>query len=291
MKPAAFDFKRPDSLDEVVSILAESGGEAKILAGGQSLVPLLNFRMLRPAILVDINRVKELSFLEPDGAGLRLGALTRHHTLETSPLVRERFPVLTNAMAHVAHLAIRNRGTTGGSLSHADPAAELPMMAMLLDAEIHTRSASGTRVHAAADFFLGPLTSVLEEDEIVTQIVLPALPPGTGWAFEEFAQRSGDFAIAAVAALVGLTNGRIAEARLALMGVDETPVRLRELEAELVGETPSPVLARAVAERARTMVSPNTDLKASADYRRHLVAAILERVLVTAWTRAGERLQ
>ena len=291
MKPAAFDYARPDSIEEVVSILAEGGGDAKILAGGQSLMPLLNFRMLRPTILVDINRVKELAFLEPDGRGLRIGALTRHHTLETSPDVRERFPVLADAMAHVAHLAIRNRGTTGGSLSHADPAAELPMMALLLDAEIRTRAPKGQGTYAAADFFLGPLTSALGEDEIVTEIVLPGLPDGTGWAFEEFAQRSGDFAIAAVAATVTLESGRIVEARLGLMGVDETPVRLRDVEAALVGETPGPDLARDVAERARGAVNPNTDLKASADYRRHLVSALTERVFTRAVGRAVPVLQ
>ena len=286
MKPAAFDYVRPDSLDEAVSILGRHGGEAKILAGGQSLVPLLNFRMLRPAILVDINRVAELAYLREDGAGLRIGALTRHHTLETSPRVRERFPVLADAMAHVAHLAVRNRGTIGGSLSHADPAAELPMMAMLLDAEIHTRSASGTRTHAARDFFLGPLTSALEEDEIVTEVALPGLAEGTGWAFEEFAQRKGDFAIAAVAVTIMREGDRIAEVRLALMGVDETPVRLRDVEAELAGETWSDDLVAAAAERARHAVQPNSDLKASADYRRHLVAAITRRVLATAWQRS-----
>jgi carbon-monoxide dehydrogenase medium subunit len=288
VKPAAFDFMCPETLDEVVSILASSGGDAKILAGGQSLVPLLNFRMLRPGVLVDINRVSELSFLDADGSGLRIGALTRHHALETSSIVRERFPVLADAMTHVAHLAIRNRGTTGGSLSHADPAAELPMMAVLLDAMIHTRAGGARRVHAAQDFFLGPLTSALGEDEIVTEIVLPGLPPGTGWAFEEFAQRSGDFAIAAVAALIGLQDGRIREARLALTGVDETPVRLREVEADLLGETPSPALAQAAAQRARVAINPNTDLKASSEYRRHLVAGIVERVLMVAWSRAGE---
>ena len=179
MKPAAFDYARPDSLDEVLALLAEHGGEAKILAGGQSLMPLLNFRMLRPAILVDINRVPGIGDVTAaaDG-GLRIGARTRHHTLETSALVRERYPVLSEAMTHVAHLAIRNRGTIGGSLSHADPAAELPMMAMLLDAAIHTRTRSETRVHAARDFFLAPLTSALEEDELVTEIALPPLPRG-----------------------------------------------------------------------------------------------------------------
>lgn len=288
MKPAPFDYQRPRELDEVLSLLGEHGGEAKILAGGQSLMPLLNFRMLRPEILVDVNKVEALGGLREEGRGLRVGALTRHHTLETSALVRERFPVLTAAMAHVAHLAIRNRGTIGGSLSHADPAAELPMMAMLLDATIHTRTPSETRAHEAADFFLGPLTSTLDEDELVTEIELPGLEPGTGWAFEEFSQRSGDFAIAAAAVLIRLDEGRIAEARLAMMGVDETPIRLRDLEASLLGATPDPALARDVAAQASELVNPNTDLKASAEYRRHLVRAILERVLIEAWTRAGE---
>lgn len=291
MKPAPFDYLRPRELDEVLGLLAEHGGEAKILAGGQSLMPLLNFRMLRPAILLDVNKVEAMSHLREDGTGLRIGALTRHHTLETSPLVRERFPVLAAGMAHVAHLAIRNRGTIGGSLSHADPAAELPMMAMLLNAVIHTRTPAEQRTHEAADFFLGPLTSALDEDEIVTEIELPGLEPGIGWAFEEFSQRSGDFAIAAAAVLVRLDGGRIAEARLAMMGVDETPLRLREIERDLEGAEPSPDLAREVAARASEMVNPNTDLKASAEYRRHLVRAILERVLVQAWSRAEGRLQ
>jgi carbon-monoxide dehydrogenase medium subunit len=287
VKPAPFDYVRPRELDEVLGALAEHGGEAKILAGGQSLMPLLNFRMLRPAILVDVNKVEALSFVREDGRGLRLGALTRHHMLETSPLVRERFPVLAVAMAHVAHLAIRNRGTIGGSLSHADPAAELPMMAMLLDAVIHTRTPAEERRHAASDFFLGPLTSALEDDEIVTEIELPGLDPGTGWGFEEVSQRSGDFAIAAAAALVRLDEGRIAEARIALMGIDETPVRMREIEAALFGAAPGPDLAREAAARAAGAVNPNSDLKASADYRRHLVRAIVERTLRAAWERAG----
>jgi carbon-monoxide dehydrogenase medium subunit len=236
--------------------------------------------------LVDINRLSEIAHLHEDGAGLRIGALARHHSLEISPLVRERFPALTEAMTHVAHLAIRNRGTTGGSLSHADPAAELPMMAMLYDAVIHTQSAGRTRVHAAQDFFLGPLTSALEEDEIVTEVVLPGLPEGTGSAFEEFAHRAGDFAVAAVGATVTLKHGVIAQARLALMGVDETPVRLRDIEADLVGERLSEGLLAAVAQRARASVQPNTDLKGSAEYRRHLVAVLTKRALATAVRRA-----
>lgn len=291
MKPAAFDYVRPRELDGVLAVLAEHGGEAKILAGGQSLMPLLNFRMLRPAILVDVNKVDELSFLREDGSGLRIGALTRHHALETSSLVRERFPVLAAAMAHVAHLAIRNRGTIGGSLSHADPAAELPMMAMLLDAVIHTRTPAEERAHGAADFFLGPLTSGLDEDEIVTEIELPGLAPGMGWGFEEFSQRSGDFAIAAASALVRLDEGRIAEIRIALMGVDETPVRLREIEASLIGVEPSLACVQETAVQAAETINPNTDLKASAEYRRHLTRALVERVLTAAWSRVQGRAQ
>jgi CO/xanthine dehydrogenase FAD-binding subunit len=288
MKPAAFEYVRPESIDEVVSLLAEHGGEAKIIAGGQSLMPLLNFRMLRPALLIDINRIPDLGAVTEEAGRLRVGARTRHHTLEMSPIVAGQFPVLSEAMSHVAHLAIRNRGTIGGSLSHADPAAELPMMAMLLDAEIEVRAKRENRKIAAADFFVAPLTSALEEDEFVTEITLPKLPVQSGWAFEEFAQRSGDFAIAAVAALLSLRDGKIENVRIAAMGVDETPLRFRDVEAELAGRTPTVDLMRSAAASMRAIVQPTTDLKASADYRRHLVEAIAQRVLVKAWRRAEE---
>jgi carbon-monoxide dehydrogenase medium subunit len=283
MKPGGFDYLCPASTDEALAQLAQHGGDAKILAGGQSLVPLLNFRMLRPAVLIDINRLAELDYVREHGEGLRIGALTRHHTLEMSPLVEQRFPVLGAAMAHVAHLAIRNRGTIGGSLSHADPAAELPMLAVLLDAELRTNSGS----HAAQGFFLGPLTTALRDDELVTEIVFPALAPRTGWAFEEFARRHGDFAIAAVAAVLRASDGEIAEARLAAIGVGETPLRLSAVEAGLSGQRFTPELAAAAAEQARRYVQPLNDLHASADYRRHLVAALTKRALAAAWSRAA----
>ncbi|HVC54239.1 MAG TPA: xanthine dehydrogenase family protein subunit M [Stellaceae bacterium] len=287
MKPAAFDYFCPESLGEAVALLGGHGDEAKLLAGGQSLMPLLNFRMLRPGALIDINRLSELDFVAEHPGGLRIGALSRHHTLETSPLVRERFPVLSAAMAHVAHLAIRNRGTIGGSLSHADPAAELPLLAVLLDAELRTRSAAGERRHLAADFFLGPLTTALGADEMVTEIVLPGLPPGTGWGFEEVALRDGDFAIAAVAALVTVADGQIVAARLAAGGVDAVPRRLAAAEAALIGERPSAELIALAGELARGEVDPPSDLHASAGYRRHLVAALAERALSAAVERAG----
>src|SRR5438270_2739443 len=207
MKPAAFDYVVADSIDMAVVSLAEAGGDAKIIAGGQSLVPMLNFRLLRPSILVDINRIGGLAFIEEAGKNSRVGALTRHYQLETSPVIARHLPVLARAMTHVAHLAIRNRGTIGGSLSHADPAAELPMMALLLDAELHIASASGKRTIAARDFFLDTLTVDLGGGDIVTEIVLPKLPPKTGWGFEEVARRSGDFALAAAAATLTVSAG------------------------------------------------------------------------------------
>jgi CO/xanthine dehydrogenase FAD-binding subunit len=284
MKPPPFEYLRPASVAEAVARCAEHGGDAKILAGGQSLVPLLNFRMLRPRVLIDINRLADLDHVEEQQGGLRIGALTRHRTLETAPVVRRHFPVLAAAMAHVAHLAIRSRGTIGGSLSHADPAAELPMIALLLDAEIRTSSGR----HAARQFFGGPLTTALAEDELVTEIVLPALPPRTGWGFEEFARRHGDFALAAVAAtLTAAEDGTIAAVRLAAAGVGETPLRLAAAEALLPGQRFTPELAAAAAQEASAAVRPFDDLHASADYRRHLAGVLTERALRAAWARAG----
>jgi len=287
VKPPPFEYYRPGSVAEAVALLATHGDDAKLLAGGQSLVPLLNFRMLRPGVLVDINRVAALDFVADHDGRLRIGALTRHHTLEMSPLVRVRFPVLAAAMTHVAHLAIRNRGTLGGSLAHADPAAELPMLALLLDAAIHTSSARGARIHAAGDFFLGPLTTALAADEMVTEVALPALPPNTGWGFEEVALRDGDFAIAAAAATMTPSGSTITGARLAVMGVDATPLRLRGVEAALAGQHFAPELVAAAAQQVRDTVQPNSDLRGSADYRRHLVAVLTERVLTAAWSSAA----
>lgn len=282
MKPPIFDYACPESLDEALRLLAQHGSDAKVLAGGQSLMPLLNFRMLKPGALIDINRVGDLADLREDRQGLRIGALTRHRTLESSPLVARRFPVLAAAMRHVAHLAIRNRGTIGGSLAHADPAAELPMIALLLDADLQVRSQAGARSIAAADFFLAPLTTALEENEIVTEVLLPCLSQNCGWGFEEFSQRSGDFAIAAVAVLLKLDSGNVSIVRLAAMGVDETPVRFRDIEADIVGTRFSAGLAADVAQRASETVNPAADLKASSEYRRHLLRVLMKRALMKA---------
>ena len=287
MKPPKFDYVRPLTLADAVKALQAAGGDAKIIAGGQSLIPMLNFRLLNPAVLIDINRIAGLNDVrERADGGLDIGALTRHHTLETSDLVRERFPVLHAAMQHVAHLAIRNRGTIGGSITHADPAAELPLMMVLLDAQISLVSPRGTRAVDAQEFFLGPLTSAVEEDEIVTQIGLPGLPQGAGWAFEEVARRSGDFALAATGIVLHVDDGRIAEARVGVMGVGDVAQRLFEAETILFDQAcDESTLDDAVAS-VRAAVEPSTDLHASSDYRRHLVGVLVRRALKDAWCRA-----
>ena len=287
MKPAAFEYVVANSIEQAVAALAQAGGDAKILAGGQSLVPMLNFRLLRPAILVDINRIPGLAFIEDAGDAVKIGALTRHHQIETSPVIAKHFPVLSCAMTHVAHLAIRNRGTIGGSLSHADPAAELPMMALLLDAELHIVSAKGMRTRKARGFFRDALIVDLAEDELLTEIHVPKLPPQTGWGFDEVARRAGDFALAAVAATVSVSGGAMKEARIALTGVGQTPVRASEAEALLVGQKLEAKLVARVIEAVRAAIKPETDLHASSDYRRQLAGVLAGRALAAALQRAG----
>jgi carbon-monoxide dehydrogenase medium subunit len=285
MKPAAFDYVVADSVDGAVAALGR--GDAKIIAGGQSLVPMLNFRLLRPSVLVDINRIPGLAFIRDDDTAITIGALTRHHQIETSPVIARHFPVLAEAMRHVAHLAIRNRGTIGGSLSHADPAAELPMMAMLLDAELHIAWGSGTRTVAARDFFRDALSVGLGEEEIVTEIVVPKLPPHTGCGFEEVARRSGDFALAAVAVTLTRSDDAISQARIAVTGVAPTPRRAGEAEKMLIGTRLDQGVNDDVIESVRAVAEPETDLHASADYRRHLVGVLARRALDAAWRRAA----
>lgn len=286
MKPAAFDYIAADSIEAAISALSQAGGDGKILAGGQSLMPMLNFRLVRPSILIDINRVAGLAYVEATQDAIKVGALTRHHALETSPVIKAHLPVLTAAMQHVAHLAIRNRGTIGGSLSHADPAAELPMMTMLLDASIGIQAPKGRRVEQASNFFLGSLTTSLGEDEIVTEVVFPKLAPGTGWAFEEVARRAGDFALAAVGVTISARDGKADQVRIGMMGVGETPLRASEAEILLSGRKIDADLINEAVGSIQSSVQPNSDLHASGDYRRHLVGALARRAIDTAWQRA-----
>lgn len=276
MKPPPFNYVRAISIDDAVAKLAASGGEAKLIAGGQSLMPMLNFRLLAPETLVDISRLEDLRRIEEVSGGLRIGAGVRHRQLLESSLILERFPVISSAMTHVAHLAIRNRGTIGGSLCHADPAAELPMLALLLEATLTAVGPGGERTIRAADFFEFSLTTCLEEDELVTSIFLPELPNGAGWGFTEVARRHGDFALAGAAAIVAGSD-----VRLAVMGVHETPLRIAEAETVLAGGGSVEEAVSAV----RSTVEPADDLQASADYRRHLVGVLAGRVIRQAQER------
>lgn len=286
MKPPVFNYISATSVEEAVAALVRSEGEGKLIAGGQSLMPMLNFRLLDPAVLIDIANIPGLDQIVETETGLEIGALTRHASLEHSALVAKHFPVLARAMAHVAHLAIRNRGTIGGNLCHADPAAELPMIAMLLDAVLCIEGPGGNRELAAEEFFMGALTTDLEDEEMVTRILLPYLPPHSGWGFEEVSRRSGDFALAAAAATLAIEEGVISEARLAVTGVDDLPLRVGAAEDVLRGVPLDDAVATSVSRIVRDVVTPNTDVQASADYRRHLIGILTARVLRSAWMSA-----
>lgn len=289
MKPAKFDYIAPTTLDAAIEALVAAGGEGKVMAGGQSLMPLLNFRMARPTIVVDLTKIAGLSFIEDRGAAIAIGALTRHVEIETSALVAQRLPVLSAAMRYVAHLAIRNRGTIGGSISHADPAAELPMLALFYGAIIKVRGPNGERAIPAENFFVAALTTCLDHDEIVHEIEIPA-PPCSGWAFEEVARRFGDFALACIALSIECRDGAVTGARVGAMGVDDIPRRLEGPERALIGSKREHAAFMRFAEAVRNSVSPPSDQHASSDYRLSLIGSLAERALSDAWARAaGEK--
>jgi aerobic carbon-monoxide dehydrogenase medium subunit len=282
MKAAAFDYIRAASVDEVVQALA-AHEDAKILAGGQSLVPLLNMRLARPAVLVDINRIGELAYLRRSNGDLAIGALTRHRAAEISELVRRDAPLLAEALRHVGHLTIRNRGTIGGSAAHADPAAELPATLVALDAQLVLRGPRAERVVAARDFFQGYLQTTLEADEIVTEIRIPVLPAGSRCAVAELARRSGDFALVAVfAVLVLAPDGTCRDARIAVAGAGSVPVRATEAEAILVGRVPDAGALGEAAAAVAAATDPPSDIHAPATYRREMVVVLTRRAVRSA---------
>jgi CO/xanthine dehydrogenase FAD-binding subunit len=277
VKPAPFEYVRPRTVQEAVDALAEHA-DAKVLAGGQSLIPLLSMRLASPATLVDLNRVEELAYVRSDDVGVRIGALARHAQVERDDAAADRQPLLRRALALVAHPTIRNRGTTVGSIAHADPAAEMPAVLALLDGTVTARSTRGERDIAAADFFAGPLESTLRPDELATQAWVPALPPRSGVAIREVSRRHGDYALVGVAAMVGLEGGgSVATARVAYFSIGDTPVVLDLTEA--VGHDD---WATAAAAHAMAAVEPESDIHASADYRRHLVGVLTRQALAAA---------
>jgi carbon-monoxide dehydrogenase medium subunit len=291
MKPAPFDYEAPASLDAALDLLARHGGDAKILAGGQSLIPVMNFRLAEPALLIDINRVAELDFLRRDDDGtLRIGALTRQRRLERDLMVAAAAPLLHEAVPFIAHPQIRNRGTFGGSLAHADPAAELPALAVALDARLRLRRQGGDRWVDAADFFAGLFTTALEAEEILVEAAIPPAPPLTGWAFLEIARRHGDYAQAGVAARVTLDDaGRCREARLVYLSAGDAPVQAREAARLLIGEELSEAAIEAAAEKAsRDEIHPPGDVHSTPEFKRHLARVLTRRALRKAAGRAQE---
>jgi carbon-monoxide dehydrogenase medium subunit len=282
MKPAPFDYHAPRSVDEAVGLLAAHGDDAKVLAGGQSLVPAMNFRLARPAVLVDINRIAELDFCAASDGKLRIGALTRHVRFERPVTDGPLGALLADVVRYIAHLPIRVRGTFAGSLAHADPAAEWCVVATTLDAEIRAHGPDGGRSIAAADFFRSILTTSLGPDELITEVRLPALGPGWRFGFAEFSRRAGDFALGMALALLRLDRGRIAEARIGVGGAGDRALRISDAEQALTGAGPDPeALAEAAAIAAAT-VDPFEDLHASVTYRRDLVRAMTRRALERA---------
>jgi carbon-monoxide dehydrogenase medium subunit len=283
VKPAPFRYLAPRTRAEALDALRRYGPDAKLLAGGQSLVPLLAMRLARPAVIIDLNRIGDLAYVRPARAGLAIGAMTRQRAAEDDPLIAARYPLMVAALRWVGHPQIRTRGTIGGSLAHADPAAELPAVAAVLGARFVLANARRERVVDAAGFFTGYLTTALEPDEMLTEIRLPPPPTRSGWAFTEVARRHGDFALVGAAVLlVGDGEGRCAEARLAFTGVGAGPVRVPEAERMLSGERVTEALAAEIRRVVARSVEPEGDIHATADYRRHVAGVLAARALIEA---------
>jgi carbon-monoxide dehydrogenase medium subunit len=287
MKPAPFKYIAATSLEQALALKAEHGDEAKFLAGGQSLIPAMNFRLARPAILIDINGIESLAGVRTSHETTRIGPLTRYRALQRDVAFAGLFPLIGEALPHIAHPQIRNRGTIGGNLSHADPASELPAIAVALRARLHVQSARRARSVAATDFFVSGLTTDLEADEMLTGIELPLQSPRTGSCFMEVARRRGDFAIVGVAAQMTLDDhDACSDIRLAFCGVGETPVDASTAASSLIGQSPAAEMFRDVAASVQTMIEPSGSVHATADYQRHIAGVLTERTLRTAHQRA-----
>ena len=288
MKPASFAYFAPATIAEALALKTRHGAEARFLAGGQSLVPTMNFRLAQPAALIDLNRLSELAQTAADEGRIRIGALTRHRTLERHAAILARHPLFADALPHVAHAQIRTRGTLGGNLSHADPASELPAVVTALDGWMVVASERGERRIAARDFFTGALTTALEDDELLTAVEIDDQPDGAGSAFLEFARRRGDFAIAGVAAVLTFdAAGLCASARVVLCGVSDRPFVATVVEGALVGLKPSRAAFEDAGARVANSVSPHGSIHASADYQRHLAGVLTTRALALAQARAS----
>jgi len=289
VKPAPFEYLAPATLDAALASMRQLGLDAKLLAGGQSLIPLLNFRLANPGVLVDLNRLSDLDFVRPSSTGsLRIGAMTRQSRLETDPLIIEKAPLLHEAIPFIAHPQIRTRGTIGGTLAHADPAAELPTVALALRARLRLQSDTGDRWVEAQDFFVGLLTTALEPEEILVEIEIPPPPPRCGWSFLEVSRRHGDYALAGLAAQIVLDDaGLCTEARLVYLSAGDGPLSATTAVEQLIGQDPDDQIFQEVARQAAAEeVQPTGDIHASADFKRHLCRVLTHRALTAAYRRA-----
>ena len=290
MKPAPFEYYVPDSIEQALDLLHEHGDTARLLAGGQSLVPAMNFRVVQPGVLIDLNRVGELQYIRDDTATLRIGAMTRERALEFNPVISKKTPLLAEAMPHVAHPQIRNRGTLGGSLANADPAAELPVIMLALGARLKVRNADGERWVEARNFFVGMFATDLAADEMLVEIELPAISSHTGWSFMEVAPRAGDYALMGVAALVTLDEDRrCTHARLVYLNAGDGPVEAMEAGSALEGKMPdSESIDAAVELASQKEINPFGNIHASPDFQRHLAQVLTRKTLKQAIERASK---
>jgi carbon-monoxide dehydrogenase medium subunit len=287
MKLPDIDYSRPTSLESAVRLLADV--DARILAGGQSLIPMMAYRLATPSLLVDIARIPGLDRIGIGADGVTLGARVRWRDIENEPLLATSHPLLCTGVSHIAHYQIRNRGTVGGSLAHADPAAELPAIALACDAVIVVFGADGRREMAARDFFIGPLTTALRPTDIITEVRLPAWPAGRKFAFEEFARRRGDFALAGVCLAYDLNDhGAVVDPRVVGFGATEMPTRIAELEQFLRGRRPDLAMCEGAAKVASDAITPVGDIHASPAYRRSLFGTLVERALLKSMSRTAK---
>lgn len=286
MKPAVFDHLVPTSIADALAMLARHAPDARPLAGGQSLVPMMNFRLARPTVLVDLNKIPDLAYIRDAGDHLAIGAMTRERAIENSDLVRGAAPLLHDATLHIGHLPIRSRGTIGGSLSNADPAAEYPATVLALDATLVAQSVRGERTIPASGFFDGVMTTTLEADEILTEIRVPKAPPGSGAAVVEISRRHGDFALAGVAAQIALDGDSVSDIRLAACGVGPAPVRLTDAESILRDGGLTDEALAAAAQSASAAADPDGDVHATAAYRRKMAGVMMKRAVKKAAARA-----
>ena len=290
MKPAPFEYYVPDSIEEALALLRDLGGDAKLLAGGQSLVPAMNFRVVQPSALIDLNRIKEMDYLREDDNCLRVGAMTRERTLEFALVVAKKLPLLAEAMQYVAHPQIRNRGTLGGSLANADPAAELPVLMLALDARLKVRGADSERWVDAGNFFSGMFTTDLASGEMLVEIELPIQAARAGWSFMEVAPRAGDYALMGVAALVTLDEaGKCSAAKLVYLNAGDGPVNatqaVKRLQNEVINDK---LMDEAAVIASESEINPFGNIHTSPEFQRHLAKVLTKRALAQAVARAGE---